>query len=157
MPIYALAMVPLIRELSTFAKTRQVWYADVSVAAGKISDIQQWWDILTSRNPSFGYFASAKKTWLLVKESSLSMGRDLFNATEVNVTTEGRPYLSAPLGTLQYSEGFVEAKVDTWRTVILSLTETASSQPHAAYSAFTHGLSNLWFFLRRTTPNIHHL
>ena len=104
-----------------------------------------------------GYFANAKKTWLLVKESSLSVARDLFKGTEVNVITEGRPYLGAPLGTSQYIEGFVQAKVDTWRTVILSLTEIASSQPHTAYSAFTHGLSNLWLFLCRTTPNIHHL
>ena len=42
MPIYALATVPLIRELSTFAMTRQVWYADDSAAAGKISHIRQW-------------------------------------------------------------------------------------------------------------------
>ena len=99
------------RELSTFAKTRQVWYAGDSAAAaaaaaaGKISDIQQWWDTLTSHGPSFGYFANAKKTWLLVEESFLSVVRNLFDETEVNVTAEGCPYLGAPLGSLQYIEG----------------------------------------------------
>ena len=81
------------------------------------------------------------------------MARDLFNG----IDTEGRPYLGAILGTSKYIEGFVQAKVDTWRTVILSLTKIASSEPHAAYSAFTHGLSNLWLFLCRSTPSIHHV
>ena len=81
----------------------------------------------------------------MVKESSSSMATDPFDGTEVNVTTKGRPYLGAPLGTSQYIEGFVQAKVDTCRqrTVILSLNEIATSQPHVVYSAFTHGLSNL--------------
>ena len=47
--------------------------------------------------------------------------------------------------------------VDTLRTIIPSLTEIASSQPHAAYSTFIHCLSNLQLFLCRTTPNIDHL
>ena len=31
------------------------------------------------------------------------------------------------------------------------------SQPHTAYAAFTHGLSNLWLFLCKTILNAHHL
>ena len=95
MPVYELATVPVRRELSTISEIRQVLYADDSGADGKISGIHQWWDTLTSCGPSFGHFANAKKTWVLVKESSLSMVKDVFNGTEVNVTTEGRPYLGA--------------------------------------------------------------
>ena len=66
MPIYALAMVPLIRELSTITKPRQVRYANDSAAAGKFLGIHHWWDTLTSQGPSFCYFTNAKKTWLMV-------------------------------------------------------------------------------------------
>ena len=38
-----------------------------------------------------------------------------------------------------------------------TLTDIAVTQPHAAYSALTHGIFNLWLFLCRTTPDIHHL
>ena len=34
------------------------------------------------------------------------------------------------------------------------LAEFADSQPHASYSALTHGLSSKWNYLSRTTPNI---
>jgi len=33
----------------------------------------------------------------------------------------------------------------------------ASTQPHAAYAAFTHGLSNHWLYTCRTIPDIQHL
>jgi len=33
------------------------------------------------------------------------------------------------------------------------LSSIATSQPHAAYTAFTHGLMNKWNFLTRTIPN----
>ena len=40
MPIYALATVPLIRELSSTSDAKQVWYANDSAAFGKISSIR---------------------------------------------------------------------------------------------------------------------
>ena len=37
---------------------------------------------------------------------------------------------------------------------MLQLAEIASTQPHAAYSAFVHGLSSRWTYLSRTIPGI---
>ena len=34
------------------------------------------------------------------------------------------------------------------------LTHFASTQPHAAYATFTHGLASKWTFIARTIPNI---
>ena len=85
------------------------------------------------------------------------MARDLIRDTDVNITTEGRPYLGAPLGSQQYVEGFIRSKLNLWKKAILSLTDIASSQPHAAYAAFTRGLSNLWLFLYRTILNAYYL
>lgn len=36
----------------------------------------------------------------------------------------------------------------------MSLSEIAVSQPHAAYAAFTHGLSHRWLYLVRTVKDI---
>ena len=78
MQVYALVTVLLIRELSSTTDAKQVWYADDFAAFGKISSTRQWWDTLTIRDPSYGYFANGNKTWLLVKESFKLAARDLY-------------------------------------------------------------------------------
>ena len=40
------------------------------------------------------------------------MARDLFKDTDVNITTEGKPYLGAPLGSQQYVEEFIWSKLN---------------------------------------------
>ena len=65
--------------------------------------------------------------------------------------------VGAPLGTDQCITEFIQRKVDTWKSIVLSLSESASSQPHVAYSAFTRGISHLWEFLCWTTPIMAHL
>ena len=97
------------------------------------------------------------KTWLVVKPEAEAEAREVFLDSQINVTTEGRPYLGALLGSQPYIESFVCSKVDQWRSTLSSLVDVASSSPHAAYAAFTHGISSLWTFLCRTTPNICHL
>ena len=62
MPLYALSIVPLIRELLLVAGTKQVWYADDSAAVGSVSDIKQWWDTLLTRGPSYGYHVNVAKS-----------------------------------------------------------------------------------------------
>ena len=92
----------------------------------------------------------------MVKESYEPVARELFGDTNVHITTAGHPYLGAPLGSDQYVTEFIQSKVDFWKSIVLALSEIASSQPHVAYSAFTCGVSHLWEFLCRITPNIAH-
>ena len=44
MAMYGLATIPLIRRLEGLCT--QVWYADDSMAAGKLTQLRQWWDKL---------------------------------------------------------------------------------------------------------------
>ena len=48
-------------------------------------------------------------------------------------------------------------KVQGWTQEITRLAEIATTQPHAAYAAFTHGLSSRWSYISRTIPDIHDL
>ena len=68
--LYALATVPLIKELSS-VNVQQVWYADDSAAVGSLEDICQWCDCLLDPCPLYGYFPNLK-IWLLVKESYMN-------------------------------------------------------------------------------------
>ena len=93
----------------------------------------------------------------MVKQSYESVARDLFSDTNVHITTTGCPYLGAPLGSDQYVTEFIQSNIDTWKSIVFTLSEIASCQPHVAYSAFICGISHLWEFLCRTTLNIAHL
>ena len=94
---------------------------------------------------------------IVVKEEFEVKAKELFNDTGIQITSQGRPYLGAPLGCSSFCEEFVKQKVEEWKKAIITLTEIARSQPHAAYLAFSRGLSRLWCFLCRITPEICHL
>ena len=109
---------------------------------------------MVSAGPAFGYFANASKTWLLTKEEHLDQARSLFQGTQVNITTRGRPHLGAALGSTEFIDQFVTDKVNQWMQEICILSDIADAQPHVAHAAFTHGYVHKFSFLSRTTPNI---
>ena len=90
----------------------------------------------------YGYFPNAAKTWLLTKPEYLSRAKSEFDNIKVNVTCEGRPHLGAALGTQEYMDKFVEGKVDNWCAELELLSFIAKTQPHAAYAAYTHGMTS---------------
>ena len=152
MPFYALATIPLIKSLPNTVK--QVWYADDGTALGSVRHLRNWWNELNSIGPSFGYFPNAVKTWLVVKEDQQLEAEALFHDTDINITCSGRPHLGLPLGTQQYKDQFISEKVSEWVEELRTLSTIASTEPHAAYAALTHGLSSRWLYLSRTMPSI---
>ena len=97
----------------------------------------------------FGYHANPTKTWLVTKEGHLDKATNFFAGSGVNITTSGRPYLGALIGSEQFVEEFTKSKVDSWVSNIALLSEIAKSQPHAAFTALTHGLLNKWSYYSR--------
>jgi len=152
MPMYAVATIPLIKESNNHAK--QVWYADDASATGKIADIREWWESMCTLGPRYGYFPKASKTWLITKNNFHSTAVAAFGDTDVQITTEGRPYLGSPIGTTEYIQSFTTEKVQDWLEELELLATFGITQPHAAHSAFTHGLVSKWSYLCRTTPDI---
>ena len=41
-----------------------------------------------------------------------------------------------------------------WVLEVEKLSSIASTEPHMAYSAYTHGLASRWTYLSRTVPSI---
>lgn len=152
MPMYALATIPLINHLSSVPNAKQVWYADDASAAGHLSSLRSWWDRVQSSGPDFGYHANASKTWLITKEAYLPQAKELFKDTSVNITSQGRPYLGAALGSDEFCEQFVSRKVAEWRDELTQLATAAATQPHATFAAFIHGFVHKFTYLSRTTP-----
>ena len=51
----------------------------------------------------------------------------------------------------------MKAKFKNWSLELEQLASIANKQPHAAFSALTHGLESRWVYVARTIPNIGHL
>ena len=147
MPMYALATIPLIDQLPR--NVTQIWYADDACAIGSVADLHAWWNELTTRGQKYGHHVNAIKTWLVTKESVMSEASNIFSGTAVNITSHGRPYLSSPIGSQSYVEEFVLEKVGEWKDELLQLCQWARTQPHAAFTAYTHGWCSRWFSLLR--------
>ena len=158
MAMYALAISPLIDQLRTRCpNVQQVWFADDATGAASCSNLRSWWDTLSSRGPAFGYHPNASKTYLVVKQEHETSARQLFSDTEVHITLQGKRHLRAAIGSKSFTEEYVRNKVETWTNEIKRLAQVATSQPHAAFAAFTHGLFSRWSYLTRTIPDIQDL
>ena len=139
MAMYALAVVPLVRSISTHGAS-QVWFADDASAGGRLLALRLWWDALVQQGPLYGYFPNARKTWLVVKPEQLKDAEVVFVNTGVQSTAEGRLCLGAPLGQPSFVEGRVDDMVKPWVQEIERLAVFSECHPQAAYSALTHGL-----------------
>ena len=155
MAMFALAVLPLIDSLNP--EVNQCWYADDASAGGELQDLKSWWDRLSQLGPQYGYFPNPGKTWLIVKEQHHVTAQDAFGDTGISITTEGKQYLGAAIGSADFSEEFVKRKVEEWTAEIEKLALIAKTHPHAAYAAYTHGLSHKWKFLLRTIPSLRNL
>ena len=100
MPMYAISIVPVIQQLKGLA--RQVWYADDAAAGGSLLQLRDWWSGLLSFAPHFGYHVNVAKTWLVVKEECLASAQRVFGDSGIQITSAGRPYLGAALGSSHY-------------------------------------------------------
>ena len=50
---------------------------------------------------------------------------------------------------MPFLTGYLKQKVEEWTKEVKTLSGYAKTQPHAAYAAFTHGLSSKWNYLLR--------
>ena len=145
MAMYATGTQPLIHRLDGIAK--QVWYADDSAAGSSIENLKRWWDLLVEIGPLYGYFPNGSKTHILAKPQHAEAAREIFKDTGIVITTEGERYLGGAIGSPSFVRQLVEQKVDCWRKELEKLGKFADTQPHAAFAAFTHGLSSKWTYL----------
>ena len=152
MAMYAISTLPLIRRLDQ--SIQQVWYANDATAGGQLHSLLHRWNRLREIGPDYGYYVNPSKTWLIVEEEHLSSATKPFQEEGVQITLQGRRHLGATLGSRSFTESYINSKVTDWVKEVENLATIASSQPHAAYGAFTHGLTGRWSYLARTVPDI---
>ena len=149
MAMYAVGTQPLIHRLDGIAK--QVWYADDSAAGSRLERLRRWWDLLVEVSPLYGYFPNGSKTHVLAKSNHVEAAKEIFKGTGVVISTEGERYLGGAVGKSSFVRQNVKRKVEGWVNEVKKLSKIAETQPHAAYAAYTHGLSSKWNYLLRIT------
>ena len=122
MAMYAIRTIPIICQLS-HENIVQVWYADDASAGGRLQSIQTWWDKLVQHGPAYGYFPNASKSWLIVKDAKLSEAHAVFQGSGIPITSEGKRYLGAAIGSESFVHSFVSEKVSGWITEIELLSQ----------------------------------
>ena len=68
MPMYELALLPLIKNVNSDLSATQVWYADDATTASNITNLHVRWDALVTLGPKFGYHVNPSKTHLITKD-----------------------------------------------------------------------------------------
>ena len=121
---------------------KKAWYADDATAGGSLNCLKGWWDHIVELGPDYGFFPNAVKTCLIVKEDYLEEAKDKFKDSGVSITTDGKRHLGATIGTPQFISGYVQHNVTEWVNKVEHLSAIATTQPHATYAAFTHGLKH---------------
>lgn len=82
----------------------QVWFANDVGAAETLCRLHVWWAELVCLGAMYRYFVNPSKTWLVVKPEHYNAAVGLFVRYGICIMREGRPYLSAPLGTSAFAE-----------------------------------------------------
>ena len=130
MPMYALALLPLIQKVNPDSSVIQSWYADDASAVGKIKKLCDWWNALVTHGPKFGYHVNPLKTHLIIKECHRSTATSVFGDTQIKLTSDGKPHLGAALGTTSsFTELYVKCKVEKWSEELLLLSSIAQTHP----------------------------
>ena len=137
MGTYALSILPMLHSLHGFVltsdlQTREVAYADGLTVAGKLADIKNSWDKLSTIGPKYEYFPKSTKSYLIVKRNCLKDAKTIFTDTNINITADGRKHLGAVVGSDRYKVQYVEDPVDDWTAQLKLLSTIAETQPQAA-------------------------
>ena len=155
MAVYALGLSVLQREIDyEHTSVKHSAYADDVVGAGKLSDIRKWWNLVSTKGPSFGYHPCAGKSYLIVKPDKEEAAKELFRGTDVVIKTDGEKHLGAVIGSAAFKERYAKEMVSEWVKEIQELSRIAKSEPHAAFTNFIFSMRQKWNYAMRTIPSL---
>ena len=121
---------------------------------GTVEPLKKWWSLLEEEGKKFGYNVRAKKSYLIVKEQHKDKAKEIFEDTNIKISTEGHRHLGSVIGSKQFSENYISSLITQWCEEITELSLIAKNHPQAAYSAFTSGYKHKFTFFMRTIENL---
>ena len=117
-----------------------------------VSDLYQWFELLLSKGPDFGYVVNAAKCCLVVHDCYKCDVEQLFSSLRVSVVCNHH-YLGGFTGDTVGQATFIQDKVCHWIVDVKCLSKIAEKQPQAAFAALVKSLQWEWQFLQCVMPN----
>ena len=112
---YGIALTPLLKHLLIFYPERDpkmVAFADDFTSAGRLSKMRSWWKELLNVGPKYGYFPKPNKTILILKSKYESKAAEIFENTNIKISSPERRHLGAVIGSEQYRKNYNEEIVN---------------------------------------------
>ena len=104
--------------------------------------------------PKLGYNPNAAKSRLVVKSHTKVCAQEVFEGTNIDLTTEGRKYLGGFIGNESGSGKYTEELVSSWCKQLKVLSIIVKTEPQAAYAVFVSRFKHKLAYYIRTLPNI---
>ena len=76
--MYVIGTLPLIHSLHKPSRWTQAWYADDASAGGSLRDLLDWFSLVRSHRPAFGYFPKPSKRFVVMGKHCRSEAETLF-------------------------------------------------------------------------------
>ena len=90
---------------------------------------------------------------MICKSEELTIkAREIF--VDTNITTEGKRYLGAVIGSQEYRTSYCNEKVEQWTNELEVLAELAKTEPQAAHAVYTKGYRSKFTFFLRTIEGL---
>eukprot|EP00117_Sycon_ciliatum_P044984 scpid106874/ scgid32380/ len=138
MALYAVAIVPLIRQLGeSNPSVSQNWNADDDSAGGRLTYLSSYWNDVNRIGPGYSYHPNPRKSVLLVKPEHEEEARRIFTASGVVVKTSGNRHLGSAIGSDAFCSGFMTHRVEKWKKALDDLSSMALTQLQVAFAVFT--------------------
>ena len=145
MAFFTLASISLIKAVAVNF-SMQVWLSDDAACGGVLMRLRQRWDNLCIMGPKYGCFPNAEKTYLIVKPEKEEEASRIFQGTNITIYETGKRYLGGALGSNEFALSFTREMVTMWVHDLDRLAKFATTEPHAAFAALTHGPVSQWMY-----------
>jgi hypothetical protein len=151
MALFAMGTLPILRRLTRTKSVAQIWLADDATATGDLISLLSWWRDIIKEGKKYGYYINESKSCLILKNAHQNeIAEQLFGDTKITIKEDGHRHLGAVLGTEKFRESYINNLVEEWASMLKKLASFAKTQPHAAYSSFTHGVRHKFTYFMRT-------
>ena len=68
----------------------------------------------------------------------MAQAQCIFDGTGIQITSAGRPYLGALLGSQDFIADYTQDRVSQWVQVLSYLSSFTATQPYAAFAVLVH-------------------
>ena len=117
---------------SSASSSKQVAFADDLNGIGTVEPLKIWWSLLEEEGKKFGCNVRGKKSYLIVKEQHKDKAKEIFEDTNIKISTEGHRHLGSVIGRKQFSENYILSLITQWCEEITELSLIAKNHPQAA-------------------------